>query len=424
MTATDAARQPAIGWPIVRHVGRAIAYLSVPATLVVWPTLESPVSVLIGVYLLAAIGFAAVVRGAKVPAIMIQAGYFALASYCVLLAIELLNGDLLRYPRPLDADFLLTYFVLLALPFLAIGIREVGVNLATLEKVAIATVLLAVGWSLYQRYGLRIARPGGFGSFNPIPFAFVVAMWGTFVFSRALQSQRIDAIKAAVALAGLIPIVLSGSKLVWICAVCGYGLLFVWWALTWRRWFAIAAALAISAASGYGLYQVGFIRGRIRPLIRELSAYLETGDTSGLTFGLRVAAATAGWLAFVDQPLKGYGLANVKLAALLHRPDTIADFSGLWHLHNQYVVHLVAFGILGLLFLVALLAALMNAAWRTGDTSLWRFGVAVALMAAIYMGADLIFPRTPLYGSFFLLFGFMLVAAANREQGDEPVASA
>lgn len=416
---TGVAEQPAIGWPMIRRVGQAVAYLCVPATLIVWPSLDSVVSVLIGVYLLAALGFVAVARGAVVPAIIVQAGYFTLAWYVILLAIELINGDLLRYPRPQNADFLLTYFILLALPFLAMGIREVGVNLATLEKVVMATVALATGWSLYQYFALGVVRPGGFGSFNPIPFSVVVAMWSMFLFARALQSQRIDPTKAAFGLAGLAPMLLSGSKLVWLCAVCGYGLLFAWWAVSWRRWLVFGVTVVAAVASGFGFLQVRFVRDRLDPLVQELGAYLATGDTSGQTFGLRAAAAIAGWFAFLDRPLTGYGLADVKLAALQHRPDFVADFVHLRHLHNQYVEHMVAFGIVGLLFLVSLLAAFINAAWRTGDTALWRFGVTMALMIAIFMGAEVIFPWTPLYGTIFFLFGLLLVVAANREPSAE-----
>jgi hypothetical protein len=65
--------------------------------------------------------------------------------------------------------------------------------------------------------------------------------------------------------------------------------------------------------------------------------------------------------------------------------------------------------------LLSLLAAFAVVAWRTGSASLQRFGVAMAFTLAIFMGADMFFPQAPIYGAVFLLFAFLLVAAAERE---------
>jgi len=415
MTLINTAAQPTIGWPIVRRLGQAIAYLCVPATLIVGPSIESMVSVLIGIYLLAAIGFVAVVRGANVPAIVVQIGYFMLAWYCILFAIELINGDLVKYPRPINSDFLSTYFILLALPFLAMGLREVGVDFATLEKVVMATVVLAAGWSMYQYFALRVFRPGGLNGLNPITFGMIVTLWSLFLLAHAMGSKNIRITPAAVAMAGLIPVLLGASKLIWACAALGYAMIFLWWFWTSRQWLMLGAVAVATAGAGLLVSRIPFVQRRMAEFSGELTAFVTTGDTSGQTFGLRFAAATSGWLAFADRPFTGYGLADVKLAAVTNRPEHVADITQLWHLHNQYITHLVAFGVLGVVFLISLLTAFAVVAWRTRDVSLQRFGATAALMLSIYMSVELFFPRTPLYGTVFLLFALLLVAAADRE---------
>jgi hypothetical protein len=98
-------------------VGQAIAYSIVPVSIVDWETLPDISIVFLPIYTIAAIGFVGAVAGRRMPATVVTVGYFLLAFYVVLLGIELVNGDFVRYPRPADSNFLTRYFILPAFPF-------------------------------------------------------------------------------------------------------------------------------------------------------------------------------------------------------------------------------------------------------------------------------------------------------------------
>jgi hypothetical protein len=419
-TGADLERQPSRGWAAVRVIGKALTYLTVPLSLTIGPHITSIVGMLIPLYLVAAIGFGAAIRGARIPPLIVNVGLALLAWYCILFAIEIANNDLARFPRPLHADFLTTYFVLLAFPFLTIGLREVRADLAALDRAVMATIALAAAWTLYQFFFMNVDRPGGFNGFNPIPYAMVVAIWSAYLLARALRSRQVDLVKVAVALLGLVPVLLSGSKLVWGCAAAGYSIVFFAWVWARRGWLVLGAAVLLTAAASAALYPTRIVQSRLAPFTADLVAFATAGDTTGPTFGARFATSVSGFHAFLERPFLGYGLADVKVAALTHRPASIDDFTRLSHLHNEYITHMVAFGILGLGFLLFLPATFGAIAWRTGDAGMRRFGVATAAGLMLYMAAELVFPRPNICGTLFFLLGFMVVAAADSSQPHEP----
>jgi O-antigen ligase len=100
-------------------------------------------------------------------------------------------------------------------------------------------------------------------------------------------------------------------------------------------------------------------------------------------------------------------------AALTHRPDN--EFTNLWHLHNQYITHMVAFGIFGLLFLVGLLALFPFSGSRGGDEGVKRFSYVAPGLVAMYMLAAKLFSGSPLYGVVFVLLGIVLFANTETE---------
>lgn len=393
-------------------VGRAVAYLGVPASLATGPVFTS-VTILTSLYLVAAVGFVAAIRETRFPSGLLALGYLLLACYLVLLGLDLLHGGPGSYPL-FGTNYLLNYFVLLAFPFFALGLRTLKADVRMFEYAMMATVVFAALVSLYQFLILQDPRPMGFNS-NPIPFGLIVTMWCLFLLSRALVSERIDRTKAGVALVGLVPIVLSGSKLVWACAFLGYAILIVWWARSNRQWRALGI-VAVAVLIGFSLlYQLEAVHGRVVVFVQELAATFGSGDTSGASLGLRVAAAFAGWIAFLHRPFTGYGLPQVKAAALEYRTAGSGDFALLSHLHNEYVTHLVAFGFLGIVFMALLLVAFFAVARRVSDVGVRRFAIVAGAMFMVYMAGEVVLRDGELYGLFFFIFGLAFLCVDRDE---------
>jgi hypothetical protein len=275
-----------------------------------------------------------------------------------------------------------------------------------------ATIVVATIVSLYQFSVLEVPRPTGL-NFSPIINGMVILVWSLFMLSRALHAPRIDRAKLIVALVGLIPVLLSGSKLVWACTAVGYPLVFVWWVLARGRWIVLAAVAVLSIPVAWLVSRMDFVQIRLARFASDFGAFLASGDTSGVTFGQRYSATVSGFLAFLDRPFLGYGLSRVDIAAARHRPPGFSDFSQLSHLHNDYIAHLVAFGLPGFLFIASVFAIFVVVAFRTGDPAMRPFAVATTVAFALYMVAEMVFIWTSLYGLIFFLLAVFFLARPN-----------
>ena len=413
---TDAAVRVPAGFATL--AGRAVAYAAVPLSLVAGPTIESIVGMIFCVYAVAIIGVVAAWRGAPIPKLVADIGYVFFACFALLFAVELINGDVFATPRPGNADFFGTYMILLAAPFFVIGLSVLRVDRRHFEWAIIATVSVTAVWTVYQ-YGVQgFSRASGFNGLNPNTMGMIVLLWGLFLLASALRGPKPDGILLIGALIALIPTALAASKIVWACCIVGYTIIFVWWAISWKRWRTLASISILTIAVIGASLQFSFVQDRISQMSEDFGAFLVSGDTSGGTFGIRVAAWIGGLHAFLAQPFIGHGLADVRIAALTYRPDWVTDFSYLWHLHNQYVTNLVAFGFLGLAFLIAFLGVFAYVAWRARDEGVRRFCAVAPIVIAAYISVELLFPRTPLYGTVFVLLGLCMLIVTRQEEDE------
>ena len=388
--------------PVWKRIGRAVAYLGVPASLATGSLLSS-FTILTSLYCIALIGVIAVFRGIAVRGPLILASYFLVAWYSVLLLIELVHGEPFGYDHlPVTESFLLNFFVLLAFPFFVNGLRFVEAQLRMFDWAVAATIVIATAVSLYELFGGQ-AWPLGLNS-NPIIFGMIVATWGVLLFSRALADNPVNVPKLVVALIGSIPVVLSGSKLAWVCGLVGYCSVFVWWARAAGRWRLVAALFVAALPTSWLLYQTELVRARVDQLYSEVGAFLATGDTSGLSLGLRLAADWSGFRASST----GHFLATDwqrRARPNGHRPPTAGDIAVLDHLHNEYLTHMVAFGILGPMFLLAFFGIWFFTASRCIDVGMRRFAFVVAGSFMIYAGGEVSFRWPEIYGLCFFVSG-------------------
>ena len=249
-------------------------------------------------------------------------------------------------------------------------------------------------------------------------------VWSLFVLSRALRAVKIDWIALSVALVGLIPIMLSGSKNVWVATLAGYFALLLIWAQGAQRKSALGLVAVAVVPLAWLLSRTAFVQARITEFVGDFGAFLMSGDTSGGSFGLRLAVIVSGFRAFLDRPIFGYGLVHGKIAAMEHRPANFSSIARLKHLHNEYVTHLVAFGIPGLIFILSFLALFVLMAVRREDRAVRRFGVVVGCVLVPYLMADVMFTLPEVYGVVFFAFGLILFSPQKMPPAETPSASA
>jgi len=84
--------------------------------------------------------------------------------------------------------------------------------------------------------------------------------------------------------------------------------------------------------------------------------------------GQRIEMYRAGWKAFLDAPILGYGYHNCGSAAARYTDQNEIvqkEFDGRWHLHNIFITDMVNAGILGLIALLALYLVPLRLFFRT-----------------------------------------------------------
>ena len=422
MTDISYQRHPSTLWPLVKVAGQLAIYAAVLFSLGCGPILQLP-DIRTPLYIVAAIGFVAVLRGAIVTPLIQAIGYASFGYYVIVLAIDTIHGGPFHLGLLYDANILSTDFIVLALPFLAIGLRELDPDRRILEWIIAASIAIVAVVSVYQHLVLGQPRPTAF-SLNSIHFGLTCWAWSLYLLARALSDGTVRWSRLVASLIGLVPMALSGSKLVWILAFVSYGGLFVAWVWRGGHWRILLAVIAALVPAGWILSHARFARERLDQLSLDLGAFLATGSTAGDSFGLRYAAAVGGFRAFLDRPLLGYGMAHAKLAATEHQSPQTGAFGILYHLHNEYITFMVAYGIIGPLLLVSLIAAFVVASIRAGDRAMKHFGLAFIGGIAIFMAADRISSNPIVRGLVFFVLGLLLMAEAPPARTPRSVARA
>jgi O-antigen ligase len=332
---------------------------------------------------------------------------YMLACYLLVLVVDLLNGSVVE-------SFFSTginYLPLLALAPYAYALRRLSLTETMYDRALQVTMLLAVAISCFRLFVLGEPRPDGI-NLNSIPYSFVVAMWGVFLLARGLQRPAGAWPSLIAAAAGLIPLLIGESKTAMTCMIVGYAIVYVLWAAETRRWLALAIGSLVGVTTAVSLFfMVAWVR--IGDFAQQLESFLADGTLNRGTFGQRYELITSGLRAFVEKPFLGYGL-NQRMNAVfdhLEHPDIGAQTSG--HLHNDYITHMVSFGVFGLLFLVAYFVLTYRLIARSGDTANQRASVALLAMLMIYMVTEVAFNMDPISGAVTLALGMTLARPAS-----------
>ena len=383
----------------VATAARRIALLAIPLSLVSG-------AMTVCLLLVAGFGFLLFLKERRADADLVRPHIFLLSCYFALILVDLANGG----PPASLLTTAVNYFYLACLAFLAAGLRRLRIPRASFEALILWTVVFAAAMSVFRVVVLHEPRPGGL-PFNPIPFGLMMAIWGVYLLARALEERAVKRRQFAVALLALVPIALTESKIVMACALVGYAILCLDWVWRQRAWRALAMG-ALGVPFILGLF-VFLSYGRLIEFGDELRAFVENGDISGISFGLRYQAAVSGFNAFLERPWLGYGLSEIVRVAMDHRLPGFGDFAHFKHLHNEYVTHLAAFGVFGGVFVVAFLGFIIFASRRSGDPARRRIGIVVAAMLALYMTVEIVFSQDPLVGPLFFLLALLYLPAES-----------
>lgn len=372
-----------------------LALLSLPATL-------ASASGTVIMALVALYGLAKITRDGM-DSHLVSAGWFLFAVYAALVVADFANGGSALQ----NVSTAINYLPLLAvLPF-GLAMRTLGVTGPTLTMLLRVTLACAVLLSLFQVFAWEIDRPGGLG-LNSNPYGFVVSVWCVFLLARALHYPDERRMNVAFVLAGMIPVVLTESRNVWACLLVGCVVVALLWAFDTGRWREFRRFAIFSVPVAAVFLVVGY--RRILSFVESGYVLLTEGTRTASSLGERLELLNAGLRAFMERPILGVGLDERVDAVHRHLNASGPDVSTLSHLHNDYLTHIVAFGIVGMAFLVAVLSFFFVRSRRSIDPAIRDAGTAALVMFAIYMLFDVVFNMDPMSSLLAIVFGIVLAS--------------
>ncbi|RWA88282.1 MAG: O-antigen ligase family protein [Mesorhizobium sp.] len=308
----------------------------------------------------------------------------AIYIYCAAMVLGSIAGGMLRADLPL----LLSLATLLFFP-ISYSTWSITDKL-TLARIAVRASAAACAGALVlaiiQYYWIGMLRAEG-GAGNPIVFATVTCLAAMMCLAGALSGIEKDRMPLiAAALAGVLAILYSGSRLVWVALlVAAVAVLLVNRNKLTRG--NMRRSLTIAVASGLLTVAITFpiIVDRTAVLFKDWDALVTKGDHS-TPLGLRVGLWDVGVNAFRETPFLGHGVSASRALIRQGFKDRFGMDQGFNHFHNGFLTALVEAGLMGALALAAVFAiAACHAARvlrRSADPS-ERFGATMVTVAVI-----------------------------------------
>ncbi|TIQ30788.1 MAG: O-antigen ligase family protein [Mesorhizobium sp.] len=307
----------------------------------------------------------------------------AICAYCAAVVLaSIVNGALgadLKYFLPLIT------FLFFPISYSTWSITEkiTLARIAVLASAAACCGALAIAIVQYHWIGTR--AEGGAG--NAIVFATVTCLAVMMCLAGAL-SGIVKGWKplAGAALAGVVAILLSGSRIIWIALPIAASAV----VLINRRRFAGANLMRLALIAGAAcllVAAIGFpvIMDRADVLFSDWDALAAKGDHS-TAIGLRVAMWEIGVGAFREMPIFGHGISGSRVLMKQGFHDQFGMTAGYNHYHDGFLTAAVQAGLLGALSLAAIfVVAARNAAktLRLSADPAERFGATMIIVTVI-----------------------------------------
>lgn len=224
----------------------------------------------------------------------------------------------------------------------------------------IAGTVAGACFSVYQRWGMGLERPGGL--INSITFGDIVLCMGLMCLAGALDFKGRQALWPGLgAVAGLIGSIATGTRGGWI-AVLFAALLFIKYGHFLRGRFrkGLALSVLLLLVASYFVPQTG-ARERMEQGISDVQTYFGGGNTY-TNVGVRIELWSAASQLIERHPWRGVSApqARAELAELVRAGKVHPYVLQAEHFHNDMLQVLVYGGVVGLLvWLATLLAPLM-----------------------------------------------------------------
>lgn len=323
--------------------------------------------------------------------------------YLLIVLVELINGGSLLSL----AETAFNYLTLLALAPYAYALRKLGLGADILDRTIWATLALGAAISVAIALLRGDPRPGGL-DMDALSYGYVLVVWLLFTFSSALERRRESVPLLVLSAAGLAVLLYAKTKIVIVCAMVGLLVVGAVWAGQRGRWRAFLTGLALCAVPfGLGFYFTAM--RRVVVLGQGVEQYFETGTITVNSFGIRLSQVLAGWQAALERPVFGHGLAETRAAVGRYFGPSKETLNH-WIIHNDYIVHMVAFGAFGLVFLLSYFVVAFMLMRGVADEAHRRAGMAMVATVPVLMTAFVVFNMSPMSGLVTVAMGVVLSA--------------
>lgn len=194
----------------------------------------------------------------------------------------------------------------------------------------------------------------------------------------------------------------------------------IWYIRPSLEWLRTKIALLfVAAASALLALESGLVKGQaaMDRFGSMVDMFSDAGVADGST-NQRLIMYRAGWQAFLDHPLTGYGYSRRFEAAEAYFPPGMNLHY--MHLHNDYITHMVAAGIPGLLVFLAYLTlplAILFIARRRSRDIRYMGMIGTILMAGIAATTAIL--GHDVHSTYFSMFVVVTLTVAIREDGRE-----
>ena len=274
-------------------------------------------------------------------------GYFAVICISILF-----SGKALEL-----AHFISRELYFLFAPFVALAIFKARINISVVlygvkvGLIVLATLMFLNAGNLDVRYS---------GSINANPYGLIAAILTLFSIINVCKESLINRLITLVAfVSGVLIVIMSGTRMAWIALVISF--FFYIWNVYIRKelkcFFRLSFLLVLLPLIFSSFFQSSLIENRALQAKKEVIAWF-SGENATSSVGIRLEMWDASIDEIVGNPsLTGIGYRNninktVSKHAVKESRNVIESFN---HVHNTYLNHLLAEGLLGLIAIISLL---------------------------------------------------------------------
>lgn len=330
-------------------------------------------------------------------------------------------------------------------PILVIGILALllkantfKINYKMLSLVAVSSIYLTTVLAFIFRFfppdivirGQSFAEKTGTGALdrlemgagNALPFGTIFI---TFAFLTCLGYERKSTLERMISFSALILGILivafwNGSRGP-LLLVAPLMFLMFWYLIknsksenTWRPLILGSIVIALIAISFVIMQSFG--HPMLNSMVNGLKEVIYSGSGADESVNIRLTLYEGGFKAFISKPIFGYGISNLLESITQFFPKDV--YFGYSHLHNMFLNHLIAGGLVGFPFFFMLATSPLFILWQKRDTiSINGVYLSFLIVIAIFGAgiSNVLFFHDLLSGFFSVLILIAVIASDTQE---------